>query len=406
MTPPNADAYNVANCSLAGGGAIGVLVNYQLVQSELLRRLTGSSVSAQQVIAEIRGRAADDPDIEVKLVGSLLSVSVERQEATRLVTELLEHHRWLCGRFGSEVDLRVSAMDYATRHPEVIDEPVVVDQPLLALSQRLAAVDELTGLFNRRFLDVYLAKELKRAQRHGETFSILFVDLDDFKTVNDTHGHAAGDRVLETAGREIQALLREEDFAARYGGEEFLVVLPHTDADGASSFAERLSTRLAAISFPHGARVTYSGGIASYPTHGATVEQLLRVADTALYQAKLNGKAHTRVAPAEKRSSPRHRANLAAVCFLDDRVLHDVTVRDISMAGVSLEADAMLEPGRTFRVRIVTPPSGAPREAYDVLAQVVWSRRLHGAEYRAGGRWAEADQEVLDALIRQLSADA
>lgn len=380
-------------------------MNYQLVQSELLRRLTGSSVSAQQVIAEIRSRAIDDPDIEVKLVGSLLSVSVERDEAVRLVTELVEHHRWMCERFGSEIDLRVSAMDYATRHPDVVNEPVVVDQPLLALSQRLAAVDELTGLFNRRFLDVYLAKELKRAQRYGETFSVLFVDLDDFKAVNDSHGHAAGDRVLETTGREIQGLLREEDFAARYGGEEFLVVLPHTDTDGAARFSERLSSRLAAVDFPHHARVTYSGGIAAYPTHGSSIEQLLRVADSALYQAKLNGKAHTRVAPSEKRSSPRHRADLAAVCFVDDRVLRDVTVRDISMAGVSLEANALLEPGRTFRVRIVAPPASASPDAYEVLAQVIWSRRLDGHEYRSGGRWAEADATVLDALIKQLSTE-
>lgn len=374
-------------------------MEYETVQSELFRRLAGA-VSAVEALHALIEQDRDDAQIHAKIVASLLNKSVEPDGAKSVLDEILAHHARLSQELGRDVDLRVAAMEYAVTHPEVVSEPVVVDQQVFALSQRLAAVDELTGLFNRRFLDLYLAKELNRARRYSEEFSILFMDLDDFKSINDSYGHDVGDQVLSGLAGEVLGLLRREDFAARYGGEEFVVVLPHTETDGAERFADRLADRLRAIEFPSGVRVTYSGGIATYPLHGSSPRELLHNADAALYQAKLNGKNHARVAQSDKRSSPRHIADLRALCYLDDRELGEVRLHDISRAGVSVESDRLLAPGQTIRFRI-QPPDADDR--VDVFAQVVWSTKVDEVEYRFGGRWASTDDEVLRSLVEQVA---
>lgn len=390
---------------MRGGRDYGVAVKHPSVQLELFHRLTSAAASAPETIRALIERSADDPEIHAKIVGSLLSLSVTEEEARPVLAGIVEHHRALGERLGRPVDIRVAAMDYATRHPELISDPVVVSLPTLSLNQRLAAVDELTGLFNRRFLDLYLTKELNRARRYQQRFSLVFIDLDNFKSINDGYGHDVGDEVLSSLAREVQTLLRREDFAARYGGEEFVVVLPHTNTDGARRFSERLSSRLAAADFPAGIRVTYSGGIATFPAHGASERELIHNADLALYQAKLNGKAHVRVAVPDKRTSPRHVADLHARCYVDNEELGEVTLHDISRAGVSVQAETLLSPGQTIRFRI-TPP-GHPAESMQVeaIAKVVWSRKVDELEYRFGGRWASTDAGVLDSLIEKVASE-
>ncbi|MFW6261428.1 MAG: GGDEF domain-containing protein [Spirochaetota bacterium] len=380
-------------------------MKYTSVQSELFRRLTAAAGSAVEAVYSLIEDSRGDAEIHAKIVGSLLSLSVAEDEARTMLAGIVDHHRELGERLGRPVDIRVAAMDYAIRHPELITDPVVVSLPTLSLSQRLAAVDELTGLFNRRFLDLYLAKELNRARRYQQTFSVVFLDLDNFKSINDGYGHDAGDEVLASLAREVQSLLRKEDFAARYGGEEFVVVLPHTDTDGARRFAERLSSRLAAVTFPAGIRVTYSGGIATFPLHGVSERELIHNADSALYQAKLNGKAHVRVAVPDKRSSPRHVADLQALCFVGNEELGEVKLHDISRAGVSVQAETLLAPGQTIRFRITPPGETAIEGQVEAIAKVVWSRKVDELEYRFGGRWASADADVVDSLIERVASE-
>ncbi|HKJ86018.1 MAG TPA: diguanylate cyclase [Spirochaetia bacterium] len=380
-------------------------MKYETSTFDHFSRLAGGSLSTLGGIASLHGHVRDDPSIALSLVESLLSVSLDPDEAHGVFERIVEHHARLVERLGCDIDLRVAAMDYVTRHPDLVREPVVVDQNVLSATRRLAAVDELTGLYNRRFLNVYLEKELNRARRHRETFSVLFVDLDDFKSINDDFGHEAGDRVLVALSNEIQGLLRAEDFAARYGGEEFLVVLPHTDVEGAERFAARLSSGVAAMDLPHRARVTFSGGIATYPLHGSTIQELLRKSDAALYEAKSRGKAHVRRAVAEKRSARRHAADLRARCYLEGREIGEVRLHDISQAGVSVDAGTLLAPGQTMRFRIASPDSPPGPDRFEVLAQVIWSRKVDDVEYRVGGRWAAADAEVLQSLIARISGE-
>jgi len=153
-----------------------------------------------------------------------------------------------------------------------------------------ARTDFLTGLPNHRFFQTTLTMELARAERHHHPLSLLMIDLDFLKEVNDRFGHPSGDLVIRTLASTIRTACREIDFAARYGGEEFAVILPETPLDGAIHVAERIRERIWAENFPGIGTITASVGISNYPVNALNKEDLIRVADQALYMAKNEGR--------------------------------------------------------------------------------------------------------------------
>jgi diguanylate cyclase (GGDEF)-like protein len=161
---------------------------------------------------------------------------------------------------------------------------------------RMAITDGLTNLANRKQLDTVLAEELPRAQRHGRHLSLLMIDIDHFKNINDTYGHLTGDSVLRGLSTTLQKRLRPNDKLGRYGGEEFCVILPETSLSSAVRIAEELRTLVANQSFvAEGKEVRISisiGGAAIGPT--TTVEQLYKAADDMLYKAKHDGRNRVR----------------------------------------------------------------------------------------------------------------
>jgi len=167
-------------------------------------------------------------------------------------------------------------------------------QALLGEVERLSVTDPLTGLYNRRYLDAQGGTWVTLAARHGHPLSVQMIDLDHFKRVNDTHGHAAGDEVLRTAATLLKAGTRQTDLCARFGGEELCVVLPNTDPIGAVTLARRFIAALAATPFQisDGDRfnVTASVGVAGLSPDGDSLETLLKRADAALYRAKEGGR--------------------------------------------------------------------------------------------------------------------
>ncbi len=159
---------------------------------------------------------------------------------------------------------------------------------------QLASTDELTGLYVRRMILQRLRQEVRRFQRYGHALSVAMLDLDHFKRVNDTHGHAAGDEVLRRAGRLLRGSIRRDlDVAGRYGGEEFLVLFPDTSEDRAVVACERLRQAIAGARFAIDGGdigVTASIGVAGCSTRGESAEELLERADAACYQAKAAGR--------------------------------------------------------------------------------------------------------------------
>lgn len=155
--------------------------------------------------------------------------------------------------------------------------------------ERLSITDPLTKLYNRRHLMTRLDDEGRRARRTDRSFTILMLDVDHFKKLNDTYGHQAGDEVLARVASVLEECVREVDCAARYGGEEFVILLPETTAEGGADVTRRIRDRLAAETFP-GGKVTLSAGIAEFPADGETPDFVLRAADAALYRAKREGR--------------------------------------------------------------------------------------------------------------------
>lgn len=175
-----------------------------------------------------------------------------------------------------------------------------------ALQQQLSAVhalqsqlseqanrDPLTGLYNRRYLTATMERELQRCQREGRPLSLLLIDLDHFKGINDTYGHNAGDETLKALARLLDEEARASDVVCRYGGEEFLLLLPGMPQDTALQRAEECRTRLEDMALHFGEfqiRTTLSIGVATYPGHGQSAHELIHAADCALYRAKADGR--------------------------------------------------------------------------------------------------------------------
>ena len=161
---------------------------------------------------------------------------------------------------------------------------------LFQRTEQLTITDDLTRLFNSRYLNLYLGREIKRCKRHGIPLSVIFLDLDGFKGINDQYGHLAGSGTLTEVGTILAQGVRESDILARYGGDEFVVVLPETPASGALVIAERLRRAVEEHRFlePQGiaARISASFGISTYPDHALSPEGLIQKADQAMYRVK------------------------------------------------------------------------------------------------------------------------
>jgi diguanylate cyclase (GGDEF)-like protein len=216
---------------------------------------------------------------------SLLAVSVTSTH--RLLGKLYLTEKNGGGPFTPEDDALLTALDR--------DAVLAIDHArLVETIESLAATDGLTGLRNRREFDARLRAELDGAARYGHPVSLVMVDVDNFKALNDAYGHPVGDAALQAIANALTRSVRTVDCCARYGGEEFAVILPHTAATNALMVAERMRAAVAAIPIPagnaSGNTLSISAGLAEVPTDARTAEQIIVLADAALYRAKRLGK--------------------------------------------------------------------------------------------------------------------
>ncbi|HEX8149035.1 MAG TPA: diguanylate cyclase [Pyrinomonadaceae bacterium] len=208
-------------------------------------------------------------------------------------------------RLGSEL----GALGYLT-DPTDLDLLRARARTLLELKQYLdscqeaAFTDHLTGLANRRRFERQLEREVARTDRYNRPFCLLLVDIDNFKDVNDTHGHDAGDEALRRVANVIQSGTRGIDTGARIGGDEFAVILPETDLARGLEVAERLRSAIAALDLGPAGRITASLGVAELPACAHTNVELRSAADAALYDAKRGGRDRTASAPAQENPAP------------------------------------------------------------------------------------------------------
>lgn len=192
-----------------------------------------------------------------------------------------------------EEQVRKAAQEGLKARNAELQAQIIEIQQLHKQLQEQAMRDSLTGLYNRRYLDETLERELARAKREAYPLSLMMIDLDHFKKVNDTYGHLAGDEVLKFFSGLLNESARAEDILCRYGGEEFLLLLPKMPLEVARERAEKWRTDFEAQTVVVGEyriRTTLSVGIAAYPDHGTTPDQLTQSADLALYLAKKDGR--------------------------------------------------------------------------------------------------------------------
>ena len=212
----------------------------------------------------------------------LLHLQVRRRVGTKARAALLADRERLIQALGEQISLTLANIR------------------LRATLREQSLRDPLTGLFNRRYLGESLERELRRGAREEYPLSLMILDLDHFKDLNDAFGHVAGDTVLREVGRILAELVRGDDIACRYGGEEFVVVLPKASLDDAHRRADALRDRVKHAQLDQPARlhppVTVSIGVAAYPIHGASVDELILAADSALYRAKAEGRDRVVVA--------------------------------------------------------------------------------------------------------------
>ncbi len=178
---------------------------------------------------------------------------------------------------------------------------------LLATMKQQANIDMLTGLYNRRFLEDYARKIFAIAKRREKPVRLIMMDLDHFKTFNDIYGHETGDRILRHFAKAVTAPIRETNLAARYGGEEFVVILPDTGAQACQIVAERIRKAVMLMVVPSNTdkplpQITVSMGIAAFPDHGQTLEEVIQASDKALYESKRGGR--NRITVYDSRETP------------------------------------------------------------------------------------------------------
>ena len=276
-------------------------------------------------------------------------------------SEIIHHMEALNLALGRDVGLRVTVCDYFMNlHPRM-REPVIVEVQVLLQKERGALVDELTGLYNRRYFNDAIHREVERFKRFGQRFSLVMLDVDHFKRFNDTHGHLAGDDALQAVSGVLRDTARTFDHVVRYGGEEFALILPHTDADQATAAAERL--RQAVERQPvqvqdKAVHLTVSLGVATFPEDAINARDLVGRADEALYEAKRT-RNRTCSYTEKNRQFPRAPLGLTMLFDSPDHAMVTVRVLNISFGGLLCQSPAAILPGTRVEVMLDGDHPGA-----------------------------------------------
>lgn len=328
-------------------------------------------------LREIRG--LDDVPAFAAAISLLAHLELSDEEAERLLADILGHRGEMLVALGRDPGLRVAAVDFLSNVERRLTNPKIVEFSEFAETERSAVTDALTGLYNRRFFAAAMEREVRRSRRYGLAFSLVMLDLDQFKKVNDAYGHLFGDIVLQRAARVLRRSIREADIACRYGGEEFAVVLPETDRLGAHAVAERIRLRTETAFAERATRgrevsMTVSGGIGCYPEDGQDPGAVITRADRALYLAKGAGRNRIAMYHAERRSSIRYPVKPTARVELlvgSEGAVRPALAVDLSRGGVLVEAAEAYRPEEAVRVFIAE--SGPRRRAggWSIAGRVV-----------------------------------
>ncbi len=297
------------------------------------------------------------------IIRLLTHLEFEEEEARGHWQGIEAHQKELARQLGRDVGLQVTALDYFYNLHDKLHNPKLIEIGSFLATEKSAVTDGLTGLYNRQFFDSSMRREIKRADRYGLTFSLVLLDLDNFKQVNDRHGHRVGDEVLSACSEIIRESLREIDVPCRYGGEEFALILPETERAGAFIVSERIRSDVEERFRTGPVRndplnLSVSGGVSIYPIDSSTEEDLVNMADQALYRSKREGKNRITLHPDEKRNFPRFEAKKTLVFRIAEQgrggELESHT-KNLSQRGALVESHAPMSVGMELELVIRRP---------------------------------------------------
>ncbi|MBA6233630.1 MULTISPECIES: GGDEF domain-containing protein [unclassified Colwellia] len=213
------------------------------------------------------------------------------KKASNLWHKIVKHRKDLKNKLNRDMGMLVSALDYLSNISGDISSPKIMGDLRIEAAAAMATRDALTGLYLHGVLDFMLEQMVAEHSRYNKSLSLLMLDIDDFKQVNDVYGHQFGDEILQKLGRITKKTIRDADFPVRYGGEEFVIVFPDTAIDSAAEMAERLRMEVSRYCSENGPKITVSIGVSCIRDPDViTASELIRQADDVMYKVKSSGK--------------------------------------------------------------------------------------------------------------------
>ena len=229
-------------------------------------------------------------DLYNMILSSITNENYENNKFSKvLFNNIFIHYKNLNSILKRDVGIIVASLDYLTNILDDLNEPKIIEEDKSNALSEMATVDELTELYLRDIFNVILCKETNESKRTKRPLSLMMIDIDDFKKVNDTYGHQKGDEVLKKIGQLLNTNVRDMDTAARYGGEELVVIMPNTTINQAYEIADRIREDISKLKF-ESFSVYVSIGVSQTDENINSAEKVIKAADEALYKAKNSGK--------------------------------------------------------------------------------------------------------------------
>ena len=309
-------------------------------------------------------RTSEGTAVNHTLFKLLAGIDIPQDQSDEHWEKAVKHRQEMMQLLGRNIDMTTALSDYLQTSTNFLNHPRLIEASFFENVFHETIHDKLTGLFNRPYFDEAYSQQISLAKRYKNDFAVLFLDIDNFKEINDSYGHLAGDETLRQIAEVISTQKRDSDVAARYGGEEFVLILTQTDNVSGFIFAERLRKAIENLKvYYHDQciKITISGGIASFPFNSQNPEELLQMADNAVYLSKGAGKNRISHFKKEKRRYLRvkiHQPILAKELDFNNSQTFAGTSKDICVGGILFENETALPLGALIKVKV--PVSDGP----------------------------------------------
>ena len=375
------------------------------IRKEILECLDDFSSDDDRLISELNRITENNGDEAYQVLFSVIThLDLSPDQAVDYWKQIVTHRNNMSEALGRGVNLRTAICDYFCTINKSMTNPIIIEIRVLEDALYSLRFDSLTGLYSRRTFDEVFVREVERANRYGKELSVLFFDLDDFKQVNDTFGHLAGDAALEHVARIVMSEIRTIDIASRYGGEEIVVVLPETGKAAAFVVGERIREKVEEMKLTYNDKIinlTISGGIATLPLDATDTKALIANADIAVYKAKEEGKNNIVIYSENRRRFIR-------VDFITNIHVHEVDSKekvdvldikstDLSTGGILFKSNHSIDMGTQVQLQI---PTGIVDEPLLVDGTVVRVEKFDSNQFDIGISFIKVDGSARNELSR------